>query len=500
LFLPAGIVARMTFGRTERLLGITIGERALVVAEVPAVSGAGAVRTAEFAYPADLTLENDWELGRELGNFLARRRFSARQVILGVPAKWLISTPYTMPPADEKTAADVLWVHATDRISPELGPMVCDFSGVPSLARPATLLLVGLQRQWMDRALAMAKAARLKVAAITPCAAVLSAVTAEHENHSLILSVQHETAELAAQEDGQLRSLRHIGSAKNLAPLAAELRRTGANENSTLVIWDDHNSEPTALDAICGSAGFKPVHAKPQWLDLAPPDLVDGNKYFSAIALAQSQRADARPSIDFLHSRLKPPKVESASNPRRWLIGAAAGTLLVCLGVYADLASLEGQISSNEQAVSSIGPALTDARRFVTSTEFAEGFQVKRPIYLACLRDLTLAVPTDGQTNFTDFNLQGNMHGQVMGRSNSEQNVLSLTDALSAAGRFADVNCRFDAHRAPAGGGQPPPSADDAVPAAAQGPPASADPGAAKAKPPANQVSFTVTFTYVPSP
>ena len=478
----------MKFGRTERLLGIIVGERAAAVAEIPAISGAGPVRTAEFAYPNDLTLENPSELGRELAQFLERRRFSARRVVLGAPAKWLICSPYMMPPADERTASNVLWVHATDRISPELGPMALDFSGVPNPARPATLLLVGLQRQGMDHMLAMAKAAKLKVAAVTPCAAALAAVTAEHEDRSLVLSLCLDSVELATQEEGQLRSLRHVGSAKNIALLGTELRRTAASDFENLIVWDVQ--ELATVEPMAASAGLTIIRARPQWLDLTPSDLVDGNKGLAAIALAASLRGQIPLTVNFLHPHLKPPKVELAENPRKWLIATAAVVALLCLAVFADLSSLQGQISSNQAKLAAIGPSLNDARRFVSSTEFAEGFQITKPRFLACLRDLTIATPADGQTTFTNFDLQGNMRGRVVGHSNTEQSVLAFTDALSAGGKFADVNCRFDARPAPA-----------AIQAAATSPPAGGDDDgpAPKARPRAgDQISFTVTFSYLP--
>jgi hypothetical protein len=99
--------------------------------------------------------------------------------------------------------------------------------------------------------------------------------------------------------------------------------------------------------------------------------------------------------------------------------------------------------------------------------QFAESFQTGRPRYLACLRDLTAALPAEGQMYFLDFTLATDMKGQVSGQTASDQNVLSFLDKLNAGGHFVDTNCRIysrEAHDARGG----------------------------------NEVSFTLMFTYVP--
>src|ERR1700722_6406040 len=172
---PARQVAPMlSIGRARPLLGICIGERALRVAQVTLGGSAGPVaRTAEFPYPPGVGLAQPDELGKALAYFLQWHGFTSRRAILGVPAKWLITRSHRMPPADAKTAADVLWLRASEEIPQELGPMVFDFAGEPSVAAPTNLLLAGLQKQRLDRLLIFAAAAELKVMSVTPTAVAL---------------------------------------------------------------------------------------------------------------------------------------------------------------------------------------------------------------------------------------------------------------------------------------------------------------------------------------
>jgi hypothetical protein len=453
------MISVTTLGRAKRLLGITVGERSLLIAEV--ANDPDAVRvthTVEFPYPPEANLENPHRLGKALEPFLKWHGFSARRAVFGVPAKWLISTRYEMPPTDAKTAADVLYLHASEKIARELGEMVFDYAGQVSATEPTVLLLVGLQRRWMDRVLALAEGAGIKAVAVTPIAAALSSVTALHAGNSLVLSLQSETAELTVQEGGEIRSLRHIAAAS----IAAELRRTVATTpHRGLAIWDDTGSGNGHIDAD----GLEVVEAKPQWLEVAASNLIDGRRGLPAAALALALRARERPSLEFLHPRLTPPKVRRFGSRTQWLATAAAALFLAVIVGYADIAGLEHQIDMTNTQLASLSPGLLRASPFVANMRFAEAFKIGRPKFLACLRDLTTALPADGQTYFTDFVMKGDMKGLVVGRSSNEQNVINLTDALSAGGQFAEMNCKLDAHEARGNG---------------------------------NEVAFTLNFTYVP--
>ena len=94
-----------------------------------------------------------------------------------------------MPPADAATAASVLWLHASENVPSELGPMIFDFAGESSLTEPTHLLLLGLKQVWMDRLNAIAKSARLKIMAVRPSGEAIAAATSPHLENGLILSL-----------------------------------------------------------------------------------------------------------------------------------------------------------------------------------------------------------------------------------------------------------------------------------------------------------------------
>jgi hypothetical protein len=375
----------------------------------------------------------------------------------------------------------MLWLHTTARATPELGPLVFDFAGQASATQLSVVFLMGLQRHRIDRLQALGQAAGLRVICITSCGASLAAASAASAEPGLILLLRREGVELITHEHGDVRAVRHVGPVGAIRPMIAELRRTAIamprnpaaaahgqtnSENSppSLVVWDDVGADPQYLEAARQAVGGRLVSALPRWIGLGGFDPPEGNG-LSAAALTLAARKNSAAAIDFLHPRLSPP-VQPA-RPRTLWVTAAAVIVLLILGAVIDMTHLERQISRPQSQLEALRPQLDLARPFVASMQFAESFQTGRPRYLACLRDLTAALPAEGQMYFLDFTLATDMKGQVSGQTASDQNVLSFLDKVNAGGRFVDTNCRIysrEAHDARGG----------------------------------NEVSFTLMFTYVP--
>ncbi|MDB5321781.1 MAG: hypothetical protein JWN40_3412 [Phycisphaerales bacterium] len=467
----------------KRLLGISLGERGALVAEVACAGEVRrAVRVGEFAYPAGLTLEQPEALGVALGEFLTKSGFSTRRAVLGVPARWLLLKSYALPPVEPHAAASMLWLRAEAESAPELGEMVLDFAGQTSVLDPTTVLLMGLPRRSIDRLRTFAAGAGLNVTAITPCSTALGGATAKQTGSAHILSLNCEGAELSEHEGEQTRFLRHLGSAgTSLAPLVAELRRaavthplnaaTLTNDVSAirarrspqaLVLWDDVGLDNAAMDSIAQALNVPVVRGELQSIGCAGEALTGGRVGAVAAALTFAPLAGGRPAVDFLHPRLSAPKKPNVTRRTAWLTGAAAVVALVALLAYTDLARMQRRVTGADEELKRLEPTLKTARPFVANMEFVETFQASRPKYLACLSDLTLAIPEDGQTYVTRFHLQSSMRGECVGRSPNNQEVLNLMDKLSAGGRFKDLKRKLEARGA--------------------GP----------------EVAFTVTFTYVP--
>jgi hypothetical protein len=380
-----------------------------------------------------------------------------------------MSSPFSMPPVDEETAASALWLHAMEEVAPKLGAMVFDFAGRCSEGKATNLLLVGLQKIWMDRVLAMAGACKLKLIAVMPTEAAACDATALHVDHALILWMHGEGAELAGQEAGEIRMLRHMGAADASPPLLAALRRAAASSNNhsspSLVIWDDAGLENSQSEAIRAAVGLEIIEAKPEWTYVNGVNQWRGGRGLAAVALTMADRTDQRPSLDFLHPRLKAPRQMRQWGSRAfWIAVSTAAVVLLALIGWADHSHLDGQIEETNAQLASMQTALNTATPFVASMKFAETFRPDAPRYVPCLCDLAQALGSDAATRFTSFNLQADLKGSVTGHTGGEQGLLNFVDKLNKGGRFLEVNPRLDSPQGRGGG----------------------------------EVTFTVSFVYVP--
>jgi hypothetical protein len=446
----------LRISRDKSLLGISVGERSMRIAEV--TFGADfehrAVAT-EFPYPPGVSLDQPGPLGEALAALLQSRDMRTRRVIFGVPAKWLITRPYLMPPTDPQTAARALWLHASEEIPAELGPMAFDVAGQSSASKSTHLLLMGLQQNWLDRLTSLADAAKLIIAGVMPTAAAMVAASQRQSATAMTLLLHLDSAELLWTDDGHICSLRHIGSPAAVPALVAELRRATAipepfapNHASPqhLLVWDEIGLEPAAFNALRDAANMPVTKADPSWAGARVVRADQNRAGFCAVSLALAARAGA--GINFLHPRLQRPREKHPHGRLFWLSAAAAAALLIALAIFADLASLQHRVAAADAEYTQLVPAYAEAKTFVTNAEFAQSFQSRRPVCVACLRDLTLAVAPDDQTFFTSFSLRAELTGEVAGRSTGERNILGLVDRLNASGRFANVSLKVEPHGA----------------------------------------------------
>ena len=241
--------------RNNKVLGLAIGDRSILVAEVAAGSGGGpggpagrprVTKVGEFDFPAGVTLQQAGaagtpDLGRASNEFLRAGGFTARTAVVGVPARWVLSKPKEVPPAGPDLIAESLRLQAEEDFPAEI-EAVYDYAGETSPSEPRTVLLLAMPGRYVEQVSALAEAARLTVETITPVAVAVAAATAraagpaglagrgrEANKDALALSVGPGGAEFVASRGGHARSLRHLGSAASSpAALVGELRRAVA--------------------------------------------------------------------------------------------------------------------------------------------------------------------------------------------------------------------------------------------------------------------------------
>src|SRR5205823_1577370 len=174
-------------------------------------------------------------------------------------------------------------------------------------------------------------------------------------------------------------------------------------------------------------------------MNIAHPSAANAGGCAAALATGKLE-------VNFLHPKVKRVKPTPARRKTLWISAAAAVVALAVGGMYFDLVRLQAQVTRSDEDLKLMDGPFKIAKPFVTNLEFAESFQgSKPPRYLACVRDLTLMLPAEGQTYLTSFHLGASMKGEFAGRSQSDQDVLNLMDKLNAGGHFADLRRKLDA-------------------------------------------------------
>jgi hypothetical protein len=456
----------LKLSRFKKVVGLAIGDRSLLAAELVAGELPQVTRLAEMPYPQGVGPGNPQELGKALGQFLRENNFSARAAVVGIPVRWSVIKSKEVPPADPATLAGMLRLQAEAEFASDLKDLVYDFVDVAPNAGgegSKSVLLMATPRKYVDAAAALCETAGLRAIAVTPSALALGdASSRDPQKNVLVLSVGSGGSELSAQHGGSASAIRHLRAPSPQGPFVSELRRAvstlgPATADREMILWNDGagDSAPDApaLDPAAlgdqlglrvrgGEVGSLGVDASASGMNGQSP------KFAAAIALALSGLNG--PAVDFLHSRLAPPKQRSL----RQLIlpGVLAGVLIIgaVVWAYADLRHLRGQVADLQTKVAKNKDSVADAKKFVDMVNFAQHWHGENPQYLDCLKDLTDAIPDDGQTYATSLDMTAEtphmaaatpappgtpptpngLSVKLAGRTSDAENVTALVDRM----------------------------------------------------------------------
>ncbi len=390
-----------------------MGERSLLAAEVVAADRPQIKRLAELVYPEGISLSQPAELGKLLAHFLKDNQFSSRSAIIGIPLKWIVVKPKEVPPADDATVAQLLRLEAEAEFSTELKDLVYDFTGGSATTETGrTVLVAATPKKYIDSIEAMCEPARLQALAITPSAMVLGSATGSSlKRNILVLSLNSAGGELSSQRQASATAVRSLRPATPEPPFVSELRRAvstliAPGAERELILWDGAGVDAASLGSQIGvtissgeltSFGVDASQAGANG---------QGAKYAAAVALALSAMDDAGPGIDFLHSRLAPPREHRIP---RWAYIAMAAVLLVigiCIYAYTDLDRREKTVADLQFQIDRQQKQVDAATEFVSKVTLAQYWHAGEARYLACMRDLDDVIPEDGQTYATSLDIK----------------------------------------------------------------------------------------------
>lgn len=455
--------ANLTRVRRKKVLGLAWGERSILAAEVAAAQQRPELaRVAEFVFPEGPAPAPE-ELGKALGQFLRDNQFSVSAAVIGIPAKWLVVRSKEVPPSDTATVIEMLRLSAEAEFSTELKDLVYDFSGDLD-GKSKSVMLVATPKKQLDTIQAVCEAARLHAVVITASAVALGDATEQAmSKNAVVLAVSSTGGEITAQTGSRPSAVKHVRAPAPQPPFLSEIRRALSTMPSTgpgreIVLWDGAGLDSASLGSSLGVSvrnGELPLLG----VDTGPASVNgEGSKYAAAVSLALAGIGTVESSIDFLHSRLAPPK---QSKVPRWVMFAGGGAvLLLGLIIYActDLQSHRQLLLDKQSSYDARKDEIAAANAFSQKVSFARGWHGGNPRYLACLRDLTNAIPQDNQTYATSLVLKevavkqngaaavkpgaaeaDSLTGQLYGKTSDQQRVQLLLDQMKRVRTFTDV-------------------------------------------------------------
>jgi len=425
----------------NKILGLAIGQTSILVAEVVAKGERHAVsHCAEFVFPEGLSLSAPDKLGQAFHQFLRSQHITTKDAVIGLPAKRLVTRRKEVPPATPAVAASTLRLQAEGEFSSELDNLVMDFAGQPSLAETTTVLLIATNKVVVDECEAMALAAGLRVHAITSTTAALGRATSRLPGgDGLVLSIGPGGAELVIQhglDPAHLRHLNVVGGTESISALAGEIRRTMAaiprnGTPMTLALWNSGEAENP--QSILEERLSMPV-TTPEVSNLVITDVAGTEGYAPAIAVALAAMEPAGLPVDFLHSRMAPPKAPAMSNQKKLAIAGGLLVAAVAAFVYIDLSGKAGQAATLQAQITKNAKAVAAANATIARYDFAKKWLPKGPINIEVLRDVTQLFPSQGNTIWaTSFGNSRDIYTwEIDGKASNQNYPQNLVDAMIA--------------------------------------------------------------------
>src|SRR3990172_536167 len=155
--------------QARNILGLAFEEHSILAAEVhlrgdqPSLHVAG-----EFVGGDEFSASSAAEQGQQLRQFLKENGFSAKSVVVGLPAKWLVPKELTIPPTSAAALSGIMSIQAERAFSLDPKDLVFDYYGSDQPEKGGTLLLMAMQRHRLAQIQMLTKAAGLSVLAVTP--------------------------------------------------------------------------------------------------------------------------------------------------------------------------------------------------------------------------------------------------------------------------------------------------------------------------------------------
>lgn len=450
---------------TRRILGLDIEEHSILAAELRVDREQYELRrTAEFVFPEDISFDEPDRLGQLLRQFLRKNHFSAKNAVLGIPAKWLIVREENIPPTNTDSLAGILRIQAERHFSLDYNDLVFDYSGEVSPTKTSSLTLVAALRRKIEQVVTTVQAAGLSALSVTSSSLAFAWAFGWGRSASgYALYIRPNYAEFLVQKDKCFRLIRHLPIAVSsyqdakvgVDALASEVRRIisflpdsqNKSNSEKLLIGNAANIEPEALQTFteCFPRQVKVIDGSAN-LTIKKLEESDGpemNRFTAAISLALAGKQPNLLAIDFLNSHINPQKKMANAKQILWAAVVGIVLFLCCLFVFLDWQNDVEEVAALRSRMENMKEDITEAESVVQKVSFARGWYSGRARFLDCLKELTLKFPTEGRIWTASLAIREDMQGIISGKSLDEKSVLEVLDALKESEVFSDVQMLY---------------------------------------------------------
>jgi len=443
---------------TQTLLGLAFDDSGVVAAEVGVRSGRPEIkRTGRMAFDEKLSSDNAKDLGQRLRHFLRQNHLSSKRAVVGIPTRWIVTKEIVAPPATPDALAGMLGIQAERAFSLNASELIFDYCGKTSTSEKSEVLLVAAQRQVVGQIKELTDAAGLQVRAITVSTLAFGRHLSENGPQQRYgLYARPTYCEFWSQSNGRLRSLQHVPMA-GTSGVAERAELLSSTIQRLVLLSSEQNQSPpheiTVYDASSLPNGeIDRLHEQlaPQIVidngntrllsnGLGSPDGLDESQSIAAASLAITTLSAGKPSVDFLNPHIGQKKAAGHGQFTKWA-AVAAMVLVVGVGaVIADWHSKNADIAAYSERLDSISEDVAAAREMVDRISFAGSWTSRKPEFLECVRQLTLAFPESPSVWATSLALSEQAEGSLVGKAVDEASFYEVLDEIKRNSAFSGV-------------------------------------------------------------
>jgi hypothetical protein len=413
-------------------------------------------------------------LGQKLKLYLRTKRFSSKQVIIGIPTKWVVAKEITVPPASAEALAGVLNIQAERAFSLNASELVFDYCGRTSASDRSEILLLAARREIVSQIKEFVAGAGLQIRSMTVSALAFGNIVSrascprfeggtpltlsdDSQEHRYGLYTRPTYCEFWTQVNGSPRSIQHVAmsSTNGTAEQQTELLTTTI-QRLILMSSQQDSSSPHSVTAYDGSGlpettidrlnerlnpqivvadGGTPL--LPQRSRLS--DHPERSQSIAAVAVAMTGIGTDKPPVDFLNPRIGIKKKTSRKPITIWACIIGAVCLLAFIAVLVDWQADRRDIATYTEQLELMSEDITAAREVVDRITYATSWTSQEPVFLDCLRELTLTFPEEPTIWATNLRISESAGAALVGKADDEASFYEVLDKIKQHDAFLNV-------------------------------------------------------------